>query len=70
MTDHTKYLREAKQKAICRYCNGFIQKGEKMFSFYSVANTGMWIHLHTRCVEIMNEVIEKDKHEETNDLLS
>lgn len=58
-------LRLAERPAYCRYCDGLIHKGEKMFSFYSRRNTGMYIHLHTSCIESMNNLIVKEKHETT-----
>lgn len=63
-------LRLAERQAYCRYCDDLIEKGEKMLSFYSHRNKGMYIHLHLDCVKSMNELIVKDNHEKTNDLLS
>lgn len=58
-------LRLAERQAYCRYCDGLIEKGEKMFSFYSHRNKGMYIHLHIECIKYMNELIVKEEHETT-----
>lgn len=54
-------LKQAKQQAFCRSCDGAIQRGEWMVSFYSSRNTGMWIHICPSCAEDIGGMVVPTK---------
>ncbi len=65
------YFRNAERTAYCRFCNFTIERGHKMFSFYSHHGAnGTYVHLHPHCVEtihsIMKETQEKIRNEYPN----
>lgn len=56
-------VRPAERPAICRACDGRIQKGDVMVTMYSWRNTGQFIHFHPECVERMAALVkESDVH--------
>jgi hypothetical protein len=52
-------IRKTTRKTFCRYCDGDIEVGEKMLSFYSSRNfahgTGIRVHLHLECTIELGE---------------
>ena len=56
MIDLQYYVREAARDAFCRVCDGKIEKGELMFSFYSHRNRGQNIHICKSCIDSIKDV--------------
>ena len=51
--------REAQRDGFCRWCDEEIQKGNKVFAFYSHRNRGQHILFHPECVKEMNKIVEE-----------
>jgi hypothetical protein len=51
-------IKTAERQAFCRACDGTIERGEQMMSWYSYRNRGMHIHLHLECVRRMAQDVQ------------
>lgn len=58
--------RDAKHNAVCRWCDGEIKKGNKVFAFYSHMNRGQHILFHPECVKEMNKVVEEGEKDDVH----
>lgn len=62
MRDLKPTYRMAERNAVCRSCNKTIEKGEKMVSWWSYLNSGMWIHLCKDCCASIYTLTLDDKN--------
>lgn len=53
-------IRPAERAAHCRLCDGDIKRGDRMVTWWSHWNRGMYIHLHLQCASDMGYMAERE----------
>ena len=50
--------RTAERKAVCRFCEKDIKKGDFMLTWFTNCSRGHYIHLHPHCAKEIGTIVE------------